>query len=102
MRKEQFDAARLIGCAMAYFALGAKAESDATLAQMLKSYSSIPAGIAAIYAFRGESDEAFKWLDRAFEQKDSLLYRIKFTPEFNGVHGDPRYTAFLKRMNLPE
>jgi TolB-like protein/DNA-binding winged helix-turn-helix (wHTH) protein len=102
MRKEPFDAARLIGSAMAYFALGEKAESDAALAQMLKSYASIPAGVAAIYAFRGESDEAFKWLDRAYEQKDSLLYRIKFTPEFNGVHGDPRYTAFLKKMNLPE
>lgn len=102
MSKEQFDAARLIGTAMAYFALGARLESDAALRQMIKSYSAIPAGIAAIYAFRGESDDAFTWLDRAYEQKDSLLYRIKFTPEFNGVHADPRYTAFLKKMNLPE
>jgi TolB-like protein/DNA-binding winged helix-turn-helix (wHTH) protein len=103
MRKEPFDAARLIGSAMAYFALRAKAESDAALAQMLKNYAaSTAAGIAAIYAFRGESDEAFKWLDRAYEQKDPLLYRIKFTPEFDGVHGDPRYKAFLKKMNLPE
>jgi hypothetical protein len=51
---------------------------------------------------RGESDEAFKWLDRAYEQKDALLYRLKFSPEFDGVHGDPRYKAFLKKMNWAE
>jgi hypothetical protein len=87
---------------MAYFALKRKAESDASLAQMLKRYAYIPFGIATIYAFRGESDEAFKWLDRAYEQKDQFLYRIKFAPEFDKLHGDPRYTAFLTKMNLPE
>jgi TolB-like protein/DNA-binding winged helix-turn-helix (wHTH) protein len=103
MRKEPFDPVRLIGSALAYFALGDKAKSDAALAQLLKSYAaSIPAGVAAVYAFRGESDEAFNWLDRAYEQKDALLYRLKFSPEFDGVHGDPRYKAFLKKMNLPE
>jgi hypothetical protein len=103
MRKEPFDAARLVGTAMAYSALGARAESDASLAQILKSYpASIPIGIAAVHAFRGESDEAFEWLDRAYDQKDSLLYRIKFSPEFDRIHGDPRYKAFLKKMNLPE
>jgi TolB-like protein/DNA-binding winged helix-turn-helix (wHTH) protein len=103
MRKEPFDPVRLIGSAIAYFALGDKANSDAALAQLLKSYAaSIPAGVAAVYAFRGESDEAFKWLDRAYEQKDAVLYRLKFSPEFDAVHGDPRYKAFLKKMNLPE
>jgi adenylate cyclase len=103
MRKEPFDPVRLIGSALAYFALGDKANSDAALAQLLKSYAaSIPAGVAAVYAFRGESDEAFKWLDRAYEQKDALLYRLKFSPEFDGVHGDPRYKAFLKKMNWAE
>jgi tetratricopeptide (TPR) repeat protein len=103
MRKEPIDAFRFIGLALAYFALGAKHESDAALAQLLNSYTaSVPAGVAAVYAYRGESDEAFQWLDRAYEQKDSLLYRIKFATEFDGVHGDPRYKAFLHKMNLPE
>ena len=61
-----------------------------------------PSSIAAVYAYRGESDEAFKWLDRAYEQKDSLLYGLKYRPEFDGLHDDPRYKAFLKKMNLPE
>jgi TolB-like protein/DNA-binding winged helix-turn-helix (wHTH) protein len=102
MRKEPFDAARLAGSAMAYSALGAKGDSDTALAQILERYSSIPFGIALVYAFRGEADEAFKWLDRAYDQKDSLLYRIKLSPEFDRIHADPRYAAFLKKMNLPE
>jgi TolB-like protein/DNA-binding winged helix-turn-helix (wHTH) protein len=103
MRQEPFDSARLIGTAMAYFALGDKVNSDAALAQLLKRYAaSIPAGVAAVYAFRGESDEAFKWLDRAYEQKDAVLYRLKFSPEFDRVHSDPRYQVFLKKMNLPD
>jgi adenylate cyclase len=61
-----------------------------------------PSGVATVYAFRGESDEAFKWLDRAYAEKDSLPYAIKFRTEFNGLHDDPRYKAFLKKMNLPE
>jgi hypothetical protein len=60
------------------------------------------AGVAAAYAFRGESDEAFKWLDRAYAQKDTLLHAIKYRAEFNKLHNDLRYKAFLKRMNLPE
>jgi TolB-like protein/DNA-binding winged helix-turn-helix (wHTH) protein len=103
MSKEPFEPVRLVGSALAYFALGDKANSNATLAQLLKSYAAnIPAGVAAVYAFRGESDEAFKWLDRAYEQKDALLHRLKFEPEFDKLHDDPRYRAFLKKMNLPE
>jgi TolB-like protein/DNA-binding winged helix-turn-helix (wHTH) protein/Flp pilus assembly protein TadD len=101
-QKEPIEAARINGSAMAYFALGRKAESDAALARMLKNYASIPFGIATIYAFRGESDEAFRWLDRGYEQKDQFLYRIKFAPEFDKFHDDPRYKAFLRKMNLPE
>jgi adenylate cyclase len=101
--KEPSASARLIGSAMAYFRLGRKAESDAALALFLKTYAPyIPSGIAAAYAFRGESDEAFKWLERAYAQRDPLLYRIKFTTEFDKLHEDLRYKAFLKKMNLPE
>jgi TolB-like protein/DNA-binding winged helix-turn-helix (wHTH) protein/Flp pilus assembly protein TadD len=100
--KEPVEAPRIMGSAMAHFALGRKAESDAALAHMLKSYADIPFGIATIYAFRGESDETFKWLDRAYEEKDQFLYRIKFATEFDKLHEDPRYKAFLRKMNLPE
>jgi TolB-like protein/Tfp pilus assembly protein PilF len=103
MQKEGDDATRLGGSAMACFNLRRKADSDAALAQMLKDQANHnPFYIAQVYAFRGESDEAFKWLDRAYEQKDVGLSHIKGDVPFKTLEGDPRYKAFLKKMNLPE
>ena len=99
--KEPADAARLNGSALAYFALGRRADSDAALAQTVKNYAKYPLGIAGVYAFRGESDEAFKWLDRSYAQKETLLYHIKYAMELDGLHEDPRYKALLKKMNFP-
>jgi TolB-like protein len=99
--KEPYEAARLTGSALAYFALGRRAHSDAALAQAVKNPATLPSGIGAVYAYRGEADEAFNWLDRAFKQKDPLLSRLKYSTEFDNLHGDPRYKAFLKKMNLP-
>jgi predicted Zn-dependent protease len=96
------DSARLAGSAMAYFALGRRADSDIALAQMVKSHANRPFRIAELYAYRGELDEAIKWLDRAYLQKDVNLYHIKGELPFAKLEGDPRYKAFLKKMNLPE
>jgi TolB-like protein/Flp pilus assembly protein TadD len=103
MQKEGDDATRLGGSAMAYFALRRKADSDEALAQMVKDQAKHnPFYIAQVYAFRGESDEAFNWLDRAYEQKDLSLSHIKGDVPFKTLESDPRYKAFLKKMNLPE
>jgi adenylate cyclase len=101
--KETVEAARLGGSAMAYFATGRKAYSDAALAQMIKAHASRAYLIARIYGFRGEPDESLKWLERAYAQKEGgVLSIIKGDPAFKKIEGDPRYKAFLKKMNLPE
>ena len=99
--KEPVEAARLAGSAMAYFAFGRKADSDAALAQMIKGQADRPFLIARVYGFRGEADEALKWLERAYAEKDSVLCIVKGDPAFKKIEGDPRYKAFLKKMNLP-
>jgi TolB-like protein/Tfp pilus assembly protein PilF len=104
MLKEKVESYRLSGSAVAFFALRRKLESDAVLTQMIKSQADHdPFHIALVYAFRGESDEAFEWLDRAYAQKgggNNLAY-IKTYSAFRKIEGDPRYRAFLKKMNLP-
>ena len=102
--KETIDAARLGGSAMAYFALGRKADSDSALAKLLEGHAEQYAfRIAQVYGFRGEAGETLKWLERAYAQKDSGgLPVIKGDPLFKKIEGDPRYKAFLKKMNLPE
>ena len=101
--KETLEAARLGGIARAHFAQGRKADSDAALAQMTKRPTEHPFFIAEAYAFRGDSSGALKWLDLAYAQKDSgMLPLIKGDAMFKRIEGNPRYKAFLKKMNLPE
>jgi adenylate cyclase len=54
-----------------------------------------------VLAFRGEADEAFRWIDRAYGQRDAGLYLIKIDPLLRKIEADPRYKAFLRKMNLP-
>jgi TolB-like protein/DNA-binding winged helix-turn-helix (wHTH) protein len=101
--KETIDSARLSGSAMAYFDMGRKTDSDLALVQITNHPTDHPFFTARVYAFRGEPNEAVKWLDRAYAQKDSgMLPFIKGDSSFNKIQADPRYKAFLKKMNLPE
>lgn len=45
-------------------------------------------------------DQVFHWLDRAYEDRRGWLTYMKVDPIFDAVRDEPRYTAFLKRMNL--
>jgi TolB-like protein/thioredoxin-like negative regulator of GroEL len=100
--KEEDEGSRLAGSAIVSFARGAKADSDIALARMITDNANRMFKIAGVYAFRGESDEAFKWLDLAYTQKDPYLYSIKGEPTLKKLEKDPRYKAFLKKMNLPD
>ncbi len=54
-----------------------------------------------MYAFRGETDRAFEWLERAYVQHDPGCALVKGDPLLKNIQNDPRYTAFLKKMRLP-
>jgi serine/threonine-protein kinase len=56
--------------------------------------------IATIYAWRGEKDHAFEWLDRAYDQHDSGMPRLRYDPTLNSLHNDPRFTALVKKMGF--
>jgi TolB-like protein len=102
-QKENVDDGRLEGSAMALFAAGRKAESDSQLAEAIRrNGTSWPSETARMYAFRGEKDRAFEWLDRAYELRDPDIYTFKGDPLFKNLENDPRYKAFLRKMNLPE
>jgi TolB-like protein/Flp pilus assembly protein TadD len=102
-QKETLEDGRLEGSAMIHFLVGRKAESDAQLAAAIRqSAASWPSEIARVYAFRREPDHAFEWLNRAYEVRDEDLYFIKGDPLLKNLETDPRYKAFLRKMNLPE
>jgi len=101
MELEPELAFRLQGQALAYHALGRKKESETALAELIAKYRADAAlQVAEVYAFRGETDQAFAWLERAYAQHDSGLAEIKADPLLKNLEHDPRYAAFLKKMHL--
>ena len=88
--------------ALAYHALGRKREAGAALSELVAKYGTIDEYlIAEVYAFRNQPDEGFEWLDRAYSRHNDGLIETKIEPLLKNLHHDPRYTAFLKKLNLP-
>jgi tetratricopeptide (TPR) repeat protein len=59
-----------------------------------------PYDIGLIHAGLGESDEAFSWLEKAYQVRNEWLGWIKVAPEFDGLRPDPRFTELVRRMGL--
>jgi TolB-like protein/DNA-binding winged helix-turn-helix (wHTH) protein/Tfp pilus assembly protein PilF len=94
---------RSFGEALAYHALGSSNASDAALEKFIAENSAdAPYQIAQIYAYRGEVDKAFEWLDIAYERHDVGLTCIKFDPLLAGLRQDHRYATLLKKLRLPQ
>jgi TolB-like protein/DNA-binding winged helix-turn-helix (wHTH) protein/Tfp pilus assembly protein PilF len=98
----RYDPERASLHAIAYYALGRKQKADAALSELIAKYHASNAyQIAEVYAFRNQSEEAFEWLDRAYVQRDDDLVITKVDPFLKNLHRDPRFAAFLKKLNLP-
>jgi TolB-like protein/DNA-binding winged helix-turn-helix (wHTH) protein/Tfp pilus assembly protein PilF len=95
---------RMAGVPLALDALGRKSEADRALAVAVKNLGdSSPYLIGQIYAHRNDLDQAFVWLDRAYQERDGgLPLHLKGDPLLKNLRQDPRYKALLKKMNLPE
>ena len=93
---------RLTGEAMAEHALGHAAVSAERLRDAIaKNAEDSAYQIAQTHAWRGEKDEAFKWLDRAFRQRDGGLVLLKNDALLVSLRGDPRFQALLLKLNMP-
>ena len=56
--------------------------------------------LASIYAALGDKEQAFAWLEKAYEEREIL--GIKCNPTFDSLRDDPRFQDLLRRMNFPE
>jgi len=52
------------------------------------------------YIRLGEKNQAFEWLEKAYQERDPVLSSLKTEPVFNSLRSDPRFTELLKRMGL--
>jgi len=98
-----YEAFRLFGIGLAEHTLGHANESQQALDELIAKYAHVSAfQIAEVYAWRGEKDKAFEWLERAYAQRDGGLAETKGDQLLASLRGDPRYVALLHKMNLPE
>ena len=99
IEQEKNETWKMIGLPMAYYALGRKADSDAALAALIAKYEKDASyNIAYVYAFRGEADKAFEWLDKAVAYGDPGLAEIVTENLFDNIHSDPRWLPFLRKI----
>lgn len=59
-----------------------------------------PSSIATLYALSGEKEKAFAWLERAYEERDSLLINLGVNPCYDSLRSDARFGELVRRMNL--
>jgi tetratricopeptide (TPR) repeat protein len=59
-----------------------------------------PYTVAAIYAGLGDKDQAFKWLEQAYEERDVWLMNLKVDPVFAKLRSDKRFQDLLTRAGL--
>lgn len=93
---------RLAGLAMAAHDLGDDAESRRVLQELLAGHAHNSAyQIAGVFAWGGEHDTAFDWLQRAVSQRDAGLQYLKYDPALRSLRSDPRYLRLLQQLGLP-
>jgi TolB-like protein len=93
---------RLQALALVYHDLHRKAESDAVLRELIEKHAGqVPFLIAELHAYRGDADQAMHWLEQAYRNRDADLTRLLTSRLPRTLARDPRYQAFLRKMNLP-
>ena len=61
----------------------------------------VPATSVAGFAARlGDNEQAFDWLEKAYEERDEGLTRLKLDPRYKSLRADPRYLDLLRRIHL--
>ena len=62
----------------------------------------MPTSLALAYSDVGDKQQAFAWLEKAYEERDPWLgLTLKSEPGFDRLHSDPRFQDLVRRMNFP-
>ena len=86
---------------MAEFSAGRIAESRAALQRLIeRSPDLAPSQIATAFAWQGNAEQTFIWLDRAIAIRDPGLFGIQDRPAFDRFKADPRFQRALRLMNV--
>ena len=102
MQREPHDTMRSLGLAFVYAALGRREEAQRLLEVIGREHPDFSSAVAAGYARLGNADEAFKWLERALQERDGGVLELRAGPLFQPLRKDPRYVPLLRRIGLSD
>jgi hypothetical protein len=58
--------------------------------------------VALVHAGLGDEERAFESLEKAFDERSTLLTYLKMDPRFDSLRADPRFKAMLRRLSFLE
>jgi serine/threonine protein kinase/Flp pilus assembly protein TadD len=89
--------------AMAAFSVGQTAEAHAARERLIaRAPDQAASQIAVVYAWQGDDEQTFVWLERAVANRDPGLFGIQTRPAFDRFKGDPRFERVLRLMNVAQ
>jgi len=71
------------------------------LQELSKGRPVAPYDIATVYAGLDDKEQAFAWLEKAYEDRGLWLPLLRVDPALDSLHSDPRFAELLRRMNFP-
>ena len=88
--------------ALAHYTRGDQSAADAALAELIaKDRNFLAYQIAEVYAWRGEKDKAFEWLQISLNDHDTGTLSLLIDPLMRGLSDDVRYDGLLAKIGLP-
>ena len=98
------DVRNIAALGYAYALAGKRAEARKViedLAELSKGRYVSSYFIAGIYAGLRERDQAFAWLEKAYQERQPSLTLMDVDPLFDPLRSDPRFTALVRRVGVP-
>jgi tetratricopeptide (TPR) repeat protein len=74
---------------------------EARQAQRKRGYTSAYR-IAELYADLGDNDQAFRWLNAAYQERDYFLEGLKTDFLLDPIRSDPRFVELVRKVGLPQ
>ena len=90
--------------AYAYALAGRRNDAQNLLAKLLemsKQRYVQPVLVARVYAGLGQKQDAFEWLEKAYQVHGRDLLELKYDPRFGSLRSDPRFNDLLRRIGIP-
>ena len=90
----------LAGLGRAYAAAGETTKANSILRELSTRTYPPPYDIALIYSVMGKRDQAFEWLEEAYEDRNDQLIWLKGDPRMDPLRSDPRFVTLIRKLGL--